>query len=180
MAAKVVIKAGDLVKDIRAGLTEAQIMEKYKLSPIGIQSAFNKLVEAGVMAAGEVYGRSEGLVDTVAIDQVRGESREYIEVILQICEVSNPHIKGSIRDISERGVGVRGIEAERDDKKTFLLSLDRFFSIGPLVFEAVCKWSRRDEESEDCIAGFEITKIDEQTLLELRELLRLVSFKEGY
>ena len=178
MAAKLVIKAGDLVRDIRSGLTEAQIMEKYKLSHVGIRSAFNKLVEAGVMAAGEIYGRSEGLADTVAIEQVRGESREYIEVILQIHEIGCPQVKGAVRDISERGVGVRGIAAKPDDKKTFLLNSDRFFSIGPLVFEAVCKWSKKDEESGECVAGFEITKINDRTLLELRELLRLISFKE--
>jgi hypothetical protein len=44
MTTKRTIKAKDIVNDIRSGLTNLQLMEKYNLSSKGLQSIFTKLI----------------------------------------------------------------------------------------------------------------------------------------
>lgn len=57
MSRKRVIEAKDIVNDIRSGMSEAELMEKYSLSSKGLQSAFQKLIKGGIMMAEEVYGQ---------------------------------------------------------------------------------------------------------------------------
>lgn len=45
MPTKPKIKAGDAVKDIRSGMTDAQILEKHGTSANGLHSPFLKLLE---------------------------------------------------------------------------------------------------------------------------------------
>ena len=62
------IKAKDILEDLRAGLTDDQIMEKYRLSPTGLKSLFDKMVAAKVMTQEEYAWRPVGWDDTVSID----------------------------------------------------------------------------------------------------------------
>jgi len=43
------IVAREAVKDIKSGMTDADLMEKYKLTPKGLESLFRKLVEANLL-----------------------------------------------------------------------------------------------------------------------------------
>lgn len=44
-----VIDASQVLKDIRAGMRDANLMEKYNLSPVGLASLIKKLVEVGAV-----------------------------------------------------------------------------------------------------------------------------------
>ena len=46
---KPIIDAKEVLEDIRSGLGDAVLMDKYKLSPKGLRSLFNKLAEAGLL-----------------------------------------------------------------------------------------------------------------------------------
>lgn len=61
------IAAKQAVADIRAGMDDSALMEKYSLSPSGLQSLFDKLVSAGLIDVAEMYDRMPGYVGTVAI-----------------------------------------------------------------------------------------------------------------
>jgi hypothetical protein len=67
MAAKRRISAAEMVKDIRAGLTDLELMNKYNLSPKGLQSAMRKLLEARFITQAEYDWRPSEYDDTVAI-----------------------------------------------------------------------------------------------------------------
>ena len=54
---KRIIQARDIVRDVRSGMTDTELMEKYELSAKGLESAFTKLVNSGTMTVGEVYGQ---------------------------------------------------------------------------------------------------------------------------
>jgi hypothetical protein len=55
--AKRKITGREVLKDIKAGMDDPALMEKYKLSAQGLQSVFTKLVNAGVMAQAELDAR---------------------------------------------------------------------------------------------------------------------------
>lgn len=60
------ITAREIIKDIRAGATDAELMEKYTLSAQGLKSVFDKMINAGVLSHTEIEDRvpmSERTVD---------------------------------------------------------------------------------------------------------------------
>ena len=54
MSPKRKIKAKDLVRDIRSGITTSQLIEKYGFSAKGLRLIFGKLLEARVMTRDEL------------------------------------------------------------------------------------------------------------------------------
>ncbi|MBI4965009.1 MAG: YIP1 family protein [Desulfomonile tiedjei] len=52
------ISAKELLKDIKSGMGDTDLMEKYGLSSKGLESAFKKLLEVGVLDASLLKGRS--------------------------------------------------------------------------------------------------------------------------
>jgi hypothetical protein len=65
---KPTIIAKDVVEDLKAGMTDGELMEKYRLTTKGLSSLFRKLVEAGLMSRGDVTLRMSTWLDTVAIE----------------------------------------------------------------------------------------------------------------
>ncbi|AFM24492.1 hypothetical protein [Desulfomonile tiedjei] len=57
--AKRKIRAKDMVHDIREGLSDSQLIEKYGLTSRGLQYIFRKLVQTGLMTDLEFFERSK-------------------------------------------------------------------------------------------------------------------------
>jgi uncharacterized protein (DUF433 family) len=180
VATKRRIDTKQLVADIRSNLTDVELMEKYKLSSRGLQRVFSKLVASGAAMPDELSGRNISYDDSVTLKKVRGSIRALPILSIRIHEEDTPNMIGRIRDLSEDGVGVSGLVAEVDDFKRFVVIPDEFLEIEPFSFEAQCRWSKKDEGGDICNAGFEIIEIDEGSLMQLRELLQLMtlSFSE--
>ncbi len=175
MAEKRTIKAKDIVNDLRAGMTNAQLMEKYELSAKGLTSIFTKLVDAKAVKEGELTGRVPLAQDTVNLEQVRCFPRNYLMLTLPVCEADNPVAEGHVRDITERGLQTAGITVKAGEVKKLLIQPDESADVDAFAFEANCMWSRLDLEGEQCVAGFRITDISEESLRELRRLIRALT-----
>lgn len=68
------ISAKDLLKDIRSGLDDGQLMEKYQLSPVQLENIFGKLVDADFITVVELHERarlSESQVTRAFVDAQR-------------------------------------------------------------------------------------------------------------
>jgi uncharacterized membrane protein (DUF485 family) len=61
------ITARELLADVKQGLGDPALMEKYKLSAQGLQSVFQKLVKAGLMTQAELDSRNPSSERTVDI-----------------------------------------------------------------------------------------------------------------
>ena len=156
------IKAKEIVLDIRAGMTDSELMAKYKLSLRGLQSIFKKLEETKVMKPSELYGRQSLEADTVNLDQLRREVREYLSAPLTIYELDNPDARAVVTEISTIGVRVKGLRALVGETKRLRIEPQQFMHIDPFHFQAVCRWAKREGENRDYVAGFEITAIEEE------------------
>jgi hypothetical protein len=55
---KIRIRASEVVRDLRAGMTDLELMEKYRLTPELLRYVFRRLVEAGRMTELEFYERT--------------------------------------------------------------------------------------------------------------------------
>lgn len=172
---KRIIQARDIVRDVRSGKTDTELMEKYGLSAKGLESAFSKLVSSGIMTVGEVYGERRSGQDTVIIDDVRELPRHYLSVTLPIYEPSHPERNGRIRDVTEKGVGITGIQARIGEVKSFVIGCRPFLDVDNIWLEAECVWMKAGKKSEDWHGGFQVTKISLKDLKNLRELIQLLS-----
>jgi hypothetical protein len=179
MTEKRQIKAKDIINDIRNGMTDSELMEKHRLSIKGLQSIFRKLEAIKAIKPSELYGRFPGFDDTIEVDQIRQELRDYLELSLPLYEVKDPDRIGSVRDVSMKGFGARGIKASPGDVKTLAISPGKLFSIDTFSFEAVCRWVRRDGPNRDYVGGFEITAISEESQKKLRDLVGKISLRDG-
>ena len=63
------IKAREAVADIRSGMDDGALMEKYLLSVEGLQSLFDKLVTGGFIDLSEIARRLPGYLGVVAISE---------------------------------------------------------------------------------------------------------------
>lgn len=62
------ISAGDFVKDLRLQMTDAELMDKYRLSAKGLKSVLDKLLEAKLITQAEHDWRPVDYEDTVVLD----------------------------------------------------------------------------------------------------------------
>ncbi len=176
---KNIIKVKDIVRDIRAAMSDLQLMQKYHLSSKGLQSVFKKLIEARAVRPEELFDRSPiHAEDSVDIAGVRESSREYIEIAIPICDATNLENLGTIRDVSEKGVGVRGVETQKAETKTLVILAERLFPVEPFKFEAICRWVKRKRAEGIVDSGFEITRISQEALLQFWKLKRLLSLPD--
>ncbi|MDQ7784356.1 MAG: hypothetical protein RDU20_15830 [Desulfomonilaceae bacterium] len=201
MEVKRTIRAKDIVSDLRSGLTNLQLMDKYGLSSKGLQSVFVKLVQAKALREGEFEGRPaaesprrgqreeakalrEGGLDgraaladdTVNLDQRRVLPRNFVVFRLPVYDNRDMTLEGHVRDITERGLQVAGIPSSVGDSKTLIIRPDEFADIYPFVIEVLCRWANPGKETEPCVSGYEITEISEESKHELRKLVRVLTF----
>ncbi|MGO9570333.1 MAG: hypothetical protein ACLP5H_22610 [Desulfomonilaceae bacterium] len=176
VSAKRRIDTKELVSDIRSNLSDAELMEKFKLSSRGLQRVFTKLIDSGAVMEDDLSGRSISYDDSVTLQKVRGSIRALPILSMGVYERINPQIIGRIRDLSEVGVGVSGLEAQVDELKSLVVVPDDFLDVEPLSFEAKCQWSSMGDQDKMCNAGFEITDISAGDYIKLLELLQLMTF----
>ncbi len=69
--AKVKINAAQIVRDIRSGMDDPDLMGKYNLSAKGLQSLFRKLVQAKLLTDPELDNRTPLRENTVVVDFVQ-------------------------------------------------------------------------------------------------------------
>ena len=62
------IDARDIVKDIRSGMTDSELMKKYDLSSEGLRFALQTLTDTEVIALEELYATASSAHDTVFVE----------------------------------------------------------------------------------------------------------------
>lgn len=174
MSEKRSIEATEIVADIRSGMTHAELMKKYRLSAKGLRSALKKLGEDRPVDSVEVGEGSEPYDDTIIIESRRKLVRNAIATYMAVYERQDLTIHGSVRDITEGGVGIKGIRAAEGETKTFVVTPDEFVEVDPFEFKAICRWVLETPDG-DYATGFQITEIAEKDLQELRKMVKLIT-----
>ncbi len=169
------IHAGMILNDILTGCTGTQLMEKFGLTPRGLQTVLKKLVHSRILGIAdlglELYLRLEANVP----GNIRGDERLRLDFEVSICDVERPDTVGTVRDISEKGVGTKGIEAKVDEIKTLMVVGDMLGQVSPFVFTAKCRWIGTSSSGGDRLAGFQIIRIPESDSRQLKRLVELIT-----
>ncbi len=94
--------------------------------------------------------------------------RNYLTFSVPVYEAGVPQNRGLIEDITERGIGVTGIQAGVHETKALVIQSGQ---VAEVSFEAICCWSARGEDG-GYKSGFEITRIAEEALMTVRDFIR--------
>ena len=173
------IKAKEMVNDIREGMSDSQLMDKHKLSSKGLQSIFSKLVDAKAIRPRELFNRTQSAGDDTAdVTSIRLVPRDFVEVPLPICDAEDPKNMGTISDVTQTGLGTRGIRVETGETKTLVFFSDRLFPVGPFALQAQCRWVKNGNGNGQVEAGFEITNISETASQQLKKIVEWVAFRD--
>lgn len=185
MATTRVIKAQDIVKDIRVGMSDAELMAKYRFTQTGLQSVLRQLVDIMAITRAEIYERlATSMIATtedVRVQSMRKLPRHPALFPIPIYDADRPEVSGMLRDVNELGVGITGIECSVAERRRFVILGDEFVAVAfdTFSFTAVCRWIRTGEEEHPYIAGFEITSIEAGDAEELRKLIQSLTFCSG-
>ena len=167
------IAANEILADIRAGLTNLELRDKYRLSKKGLWTIFSKLITANLLQIEELKDRFLSPEGTVIRDGMRRYARGYPPGTLLVRDLDDLRNDYRVQDISVAGIKVIGFQTVVGETKTFLCNLDDLEEdASSFTFQAECKWTGIEEKESSPVAGFEITSISERDFEQLQKLLR--------
>jgi PilZ domain len=176
---KKAINAKEILADIKAGMKNRALMEKYRLSEKGLQSVFKKLMTLKAISHSDLYARSKSHTERIDHIRKRKSPRAKLTIRVPIYELESGQ-KGILRDISEDGLRVAGIEARVGQSKTFQIPVDMYVESDPLLVLTECKWVEiRHGGKEYFVAGFEITDVTDSDSEILQNFIGWLLFSES-
>jgi hypothetical protein len=175
-AVKIRIRVREFLKDFRTGSSDTVLMQKYGLSRSGLDTLFKRLLDLKAIKADELFGEPSETRAAAGPSEARKLERYCLDFLCSIYDADNPGVAGTVRDISEKGVGVEGILARPGDIMTFVVTPEEFLDVYSFRFRAECRWNSVDAETQSLLAGFRIISITEQDLDRLKTLIPLLTF----
>lgn len=175
MADKRKINAMAVIGDLRSGMADWELQVKYKLSSQALDTIFKRLVASKAISHAELYESSPFYRERSDGIKQRAHCRADLPLYLAVRDVEGK-TAGVLRDISEKGLRVAGIEASVGQVKTFQVPVDLFVQSAPLLIQAECKWiEAKGKTTRYFVAGFEIISLSAGDSKLLGEFTRLLS-----
>jgi hypothetical protein len=94
------IMAEDIVKDIRSGMNDGLLMEKYMLSERGLNKIFRKLLDHKAMTPNELSPRIASYADLGSLDYLRESTPKELVCLVPIYEENQQDIRGSVCELT--------------------------------------------------------------------------------
>lgn len=171
------VKASDVLRDIRAGVDDHGLMDKYRLSSRGIQDLMDKLVKAGLLTQAEVDDRMpaydstvdlRGVIEELQLGDVTGLSRASAGST-RTCPVCGASHSDKLRKCPQCGFGMllspRGSNGSQKDSGEFreagrylVVPVPVYETRNPRVLGTVSDISERAVGVTGIPAGIEETK----------------------
>lgn len=175
MARKGEVRKEDFLKDLRSGMADQELMTKYKLTPRGLGTLFRNLVNAGLISFTELIRISTGQLNLPeVVAEYRTGARKQVEFLLPISDSEQPENTGFVYDVTDDGVGTRGLKAQVGEMKTFVIPADDYFYAEPVVFRGICRWVDEKPDRWESGAGFKVVSMLRGSLHELQEMIRAI------
>ncbi|MBI5248943.1 MAG: hypothetical protein HY912_05560 [Desulfomonile tiedjei] len=170
------IDAAEIMKDIKRGLGDVPIMEKYELAPTEYMSILEKLRSLKGLEGQEVARRLlKGDWSTVGFD-ARRTRRCYLILSVLARDLTDTEIRGQVQDLTERGFQLAGVAARAGVTREFILQSETTDGyLMPFVLKAQCRWSGTDSVTGSPVSGFEIIQISMHDMEELQKLIDLMT-----
>jgi hypothetical protein len=168
------IKAKKIVADIRAGVSDFELMAKYELSVQDLADVMNKLVDAARIRKAELEERNPFFDDPANRLKTRRSPRTYLRLPLVIQDIADPERAGLVTDLSIDGFRTVDLLPVVGKEKDFLIGSSEVAR--KIRIRAKCVWAKAGSPGGHRLqAGFKITHVSDDDLSEIRRLTRLLS-----
>lgn len=144
-----------LVRDIKDGVTDSEIMEKYKLSSEGLKSALRKLLDADAISPFLLTEWSQLFGDSTAMADIRLFKRCALDFYLPVYDAKDRRGKGRVINVSDSGIALSGIPATVDEYKMLAIPIKS----NRLVLWTKCRWFKKQDPTGADVGGFEVLKV---------------------
>lgn len=163
-----------LINDIQGDLTDAELMEKYRLSAAELRRRLLQLMGDNAVSSANVYWRPILYDYEVSDDDRRATPRYSLELLLPVLAVgSTESVSGFLIDINEKGGCVKGINPSIGEKVTLRIGPGPLASTDHIIAHVAFRWVQRVGDA-DFLAGFQILAISDRDAILLRELIRTI------
>jgi len=162
------------IEDVRNGVIDSELMEKYRLSAANLRRRLLDLASEQTVDSRHVYWRPI-LYDYEASDaDRRGRPRYPLELLLTVHAEGAPELAaGLLLDINEKGGCVKGMKPPLGVKLALRIDTGQIMSGDNIMFEAIFRWEEHAGEV-GFLAGFEIVGISQDNAVRLKELIRTI------
>jgi hypothetical protein len=179
MSKKRQIDGRHVINDLRSGMGDEELQAKYELSSKSLQNILEKLVAYKAISHSELYERSSLYKGTTDLTRVRKYRRVDLNIPVEIYDV-NASATGILRDISEKGLRVAGIESSVGQLKTLQIPIDMFMQTDPLLVIAECKWvETKGKTRPHSVAGFEIMDLSDRDRKSIKDFMGMLVLGES-
>ncbi len=179
MAEKRKINGRLILDDLRAGMTDRELRIKYRLSTNGLCTIFDKLVARQAISHSELSEISPAYTTTICHNDKRGCPRVDLALYVPVYDLGGL-VTGALKDLSENGLRIAGIEARTGQAKTFQIPINTFMNADPVLVVAECRWvETTGTDNENNVAGFEIIDISDRDKQGLRNFMKFLLLSES-
>lgn len=175
MAAEREIRAAEIIDDIVSGIGDKELMHRYKLTFKGLQSVYRQIRDLKIIDAALLEERIIPPLNNETT-VIRRLPRKEIYLPLPVEDAHDPAVRGIITNITERGLGVKGLEIAVDEVKRFIIRSDELLRLKPFHLKAKCRWVTPSDDTHEILAGFEIIAIAQTELRKLRNLIETLEY----
>lgn len=160
------IGKAEFVRDLRAGLSDDELMRKYDLSPRDLYRLLVQALGMGIVRSSDVSAVAGDISDGIAWSDFRARPRIPVHSQILIRDVKTRQ-QGVLKDICDRGLLIRGLKSRVKESKSLEIVCDWNEVDSAVQVDAVCRWHAPAEESVDWNAGYEIVSVKRGDFLQL-------------
>jgi hypothetical protein len=101
--------------------------------------------------------------------------RKYMLFKIPAYDAQSRRFLGLVQDITEQGIQLFGVKIDAETTKTLIIQASDYIKSTPLHFDAVCRWTRRENLQGYYVSGFEILNISDEARKNLMKLMDYVT-----
>jgi len=163
------IRTGEPVSGFEVtSISSGDLAELRKLIQLIQIVSVEEVVEYEDVAAEDVEYEDLSAIESDGREQMRYP----VGFRLPIHEATNRENKGVVINISEDGIGVKGIDAKPDEPKTLVIpAYHGFVMFDSIVMIAECRWADIDSATGEKCAGFKLLQLTARNSSELSKLI---------
>ncbi len=167
--------AEKIAGDVRSGMKGSELMEKYQLSNSALQRICQTLLTEGSLGSADVKGLTSPVDNGASVQHERRKvSRRSPSLRIAVSDRNSDGLSGTVKDITEKGLAVRGIEANIGELKTLAILGDDIGLVDPFELMAECRWVGSEGSEGQSVAGFQVIAISDEDLQSLQGFVDLI------
>lgn len=172
----------EILEDLRAGMTNDELREKYRLSRTKLRELFEDFADSGNLEKKEgAYAIPNWRIPRrhlIWTHQIAGYGmkRRYVVASTLVYDAFEPDVKGQLSEVAGDTILTKGIGCALYQPATLVVQSEYFRSGKPLVFDAKCDWVRPFQSGEPSTAEFTITNMANCVQQEFLEFIELLTF----